>query len=593
MGHRSIRVRILAAFFLAFIALASTIAYGIGQLRDIGQELDAVNTGFLPMSKVSVELSALVRQLDRDHDRFARQGPAGRRATASMYRAGIQDLVQQGRSTVIQAKKLVTHPDDHAAISRVDDVLVEVEVQAADYERVIGEWLGVAGTTQTDDASRLLADLDRRRQTLSAAGSLIQAIVDGQVEQVSRRTSEAQNQALIVSVSLGAISLILASIITGFALRALRPIGELTTQVQRVAAGDLTGRVEISTNDEMGVLAQEFNTMAGAVAERDHALQERAETLDQLQLRLRKVLDTITSGLIVTEHDEIQVINPAAAKLWALHPGEPLPTWLASLAPGLHETVVSAQRQYTIHVEPFGHQGTLIVGEDVTERVRVRERLMRTERLALVGQMLAQITHEVRNPLNAMSLNAEMLGDELEGQEATAMLATITGEIRRLEHVTGRYLHLSRKRVPQMARTAPRTLVERVVEIEQAALDAAGVTISIHGNAADRVDIDVDAVERTLRNLLRNAVEAGADTVTVHVSASEQQMEVLVIDNGPGLSKDQAAKAFDPFFTTKASGTGLGLAIGRQELEEIGGYLDHESVKNGGAQFALRVPIKA
>jgi hypothetical protein len=124
MGHRSIRVRILAAFFLAFIALASTIAYSIGQLRDIGQELDAVNTGFLPMSKVSVELSALVRQLDRDHDRFARQGAAGRRANAALYRAGIQDLVQQGRTTTARAQTLVKHPDDHAAISRVDDVLI-------------------------------------------------------------------------------------------------------------------------------------------------------------------------------------------------------------------------------------------------------------------------------------------------------------------------------------------------------------------------------------------------------------------------------------------------------------------------------------
>jgi nitrogen fixation/metabolism regulation signal transduction histidine kinase len=593
MGHRSIRVRILAAFFLAFIALASTIAYGIGQLRDIGQELDAVNTGFLPMSKVSVELSALVRQLDRDHDRFARQGAAGRRANAALYRAGIQDLVQQGRTTTARAQTLVKHPDDHAAISRVDDVLIEVEVQADDYENVVAEWLRVEGTEQTEQANRLLADLDRRRQTLSAAGSLIQAIVDGQVEQVSRRTAEAQNRALLVSVSLGGISLILASLITGFALRALRPIGELTAQVQRVAAGDLTGRVEISTDDEMGVLAQEFNTMAEAVAERDHAIQERAETLDQLQLRLRKVLNTITSGLIVTEEGQIHEINPAAATLWSLCLGEHLPGWLASLEPGLHESVSTGHRLYTVHVEPFGAQGTLIVGEDVTERVQVRERLMRTERLALVGRMLAQITHEVRNPLNAMSLNAEMLGDELKGKEATAMLATITGEIRRLEHLTGRYLHLSRKRVPQMARTSPRALVERVVNIEQAALNAAGVQAVVEGEAPTPVEIDVDAVERTLRNLLRNAVEAGADTVTVCLLVDDTTMKVTVSDNGPGMTTMEAAQAFDPFFTTKASGTGLGLAIGRQELEEIGGRLDHEADRDGGARFVLDVPIKA
>ena len=593
MGHRSIRVRILAAFFLAFIALASTIAYGIGQLRGIGQELDAVNTGFLPMAKVSVELSALVRQLDRDHDRFARQGAAGRRANAALYRAGIQDLVQQGRRTTTRAQDLVTNPEDLAAIERIEDVLNEVESQATDYEKTVGEWLSIHENQESEAASRLLADLDRRRQALSAAGSLIQAIVDGQVEQVSRRTAEAQNRALIVSVSLGAISLILASVITGFALRALRPIGELTAQVQRVAAGDLTGRVEIATNDEMGVLAQEFNTMAGAVADRDQALQERAATLDQLQTRLRKVLDTITSGLIVTEHDHVEVMNPAAATLWSLRAGEPLPTWINSLQPGLHESLEFEQRLYTVHVEPFGGRGRLIVGEDVTEREAVRERLMRTERLALVGRMLAQITHEVRNPLNAMSLNAELLGDELKGGEATAMLATITGEIRRLEKLTERYLHLSRKRVPQLARTSPRALIDRVVSIEQAALDAAGVQTSIQGDASTPVEIDVDAVERTLRNLLRNAVEAGASEVTLALAVREAHFTVAVSDNGPGLSTEEASQAFDPFFTTKASGTGLGLAIGRQELEEMGGRLDHMTGPSDGARFVIQVPIKA
>ena len=244
-------------------------------------------------------------------------------------------------------------------------------------------------------------------------------------------------------------------------------------------------------------------------------------------------------------------------------------------------------------MEPFGERGRLIVGEDVTEREAVRERLMRTERLALVGRMLAQITHEVRNPLNAMSLNAELLGDELKGGEATAMLATITGEIRRLEKLTERYLHLSRKRVPQLARTSPRALIDRVVSIEQAALDAAGVQTSIQGDASTPVEIDVDAVERTLRNLLRNAVEAGASEVTLALAVREAHFTVAVSDNGPGLSTEEASQAFDPFFTTKASGTGLGLAIGRQELEEMGGRLDHMTGPSDGARFVIQVPIKA
>ena len=87
MGPQSIRTRILAAFILALISLTSTLVYGIHQMQVIGQELEAVNSGLLPMSKVGVELRALVRQLDRDHDRFARSGSqtdAGRKANAAL-----------------------------------------------------------------------------------------------------------------------------------------------------------------------------------------------------------------------------------------------------------------------------------------------------------------------------------------------------------------------------------------------------------------------------------------------------------------------------------------------------------------------------
>ena len=218
---------------------------------------------------------------------------------------------------------------------------------------------------------------------------------------------------------------------------------------------------------------------------------------------------------------------------------------------------------------------------------------MRTERLALVGRMLAQVTHEVRNPLNAMSLNAEMLSDELTSTEGTAMLETITGEIRRLENITGRYLHLSRKRVPQMARTSPHSMIARIVDVERAAMKASGVTPHLRGESQQIVEIDVDAVERTLRNLLRNSVEAGAKNIEINSHIQSQYLTIVVSDDGPGMSMDEAEQAFDPFFTTKARGTGLGLAIARQELEEIGGKLEHSNVVDGGAEFKLSVPINA
>jgi signal transduction histidine kinase len=232
-----------------------------------------------------------------------------------------------------------------------------------------------------------------------------------------------------------------------------------------------------------------------------------------------------------------------------------------------------------------------MVGEDVTERVQVRERLARSERLALVGQMLAQITHEVRNPLNAMSLNAELLAEEISGQEPQAMLATITGEIRRLELLTARYLDLSRRRQPNISPADPLALTRRALEVEEEVLKRAGVTATVSGSKSAVVSLDADALSRALRNLVRNAVEAGAKHIDIHVLQQPEEVRLTVTDDGPGLPQAQADQVFEPFFTTKAKGTGLGLAISRQELEEIGGQLLCTQADTGGAAFTMVLPL--
>jgi signal transduction histidine kinase len=277
--------------------------------------------------------------------------------------------------------------------------------------------------------------------------------------------------------------------------------------------------------------------------------------------------------------------------LWSIEPGAALPDWLASLGHGHHECVEADGKHYEMVAVPFGEGGTLMIGEDVTERLAVRKRLMRSERLALVGRMLAQITHEVRNPLNAMSLNAELLCDEVTGSEAKAMLGTITSEIGRLEVLTGRYLHLSRPRVPEMSTVSPRRLIDELVATEAVALREARVDVKIHGETSGTVTIDADAVARAVRNLIRNATEAGAKAVDILIAASDSQVSITVSDDGPGLTGRQANQAFDPFFTTKARGTGLGLAISRQELEEIAGSLDYDHTYTSGARFTIAVPL--
>ena len=208
-----------------------------------------------------------------------------------------------------------------------------------------------------------------------------------------------------------------------------------------------------------------------------------------------------------------------------------------------------------------------------------------------MGQLLAQVTHEVRNPLNAISLHAELLADELRAPEQQALLGTVATEIRRLEAVTERYLDLARRRAPELASEDPTALARSVASLEEERLRRLGVELQVIGPEAESVEVDGNVLRRALLNLVRNAAEAGAQHITVRVSREAQALAISVSDDGPGLEPGTVDRVFDPFFSTKARGTGLGLAVTRQEIEDQGGSIDVVSEPGTGTAFHLRVPL--
>lgn len=228
----------------------------------------------------------------------------------------------------------------------------------------------------------------------------------------------------------------------------------------------------------------------------------------------------------------------------------------------------------------------------IEERDRAKEKLGRSERLALVGQMLAQVTHEVRNPLNAMSLHAELLGEDVSDPEQRKLVDTIVAEIRRLESVTERYLDLARRRPPEAAPEDPVSLAEAVVALEEEKLRRGGVEVGVVGARGSTREFDGNAIRRALLNLVRNAAEAGATRVRVEVAVGAASVAWSVVDDGPGMAPDVAARVFDPFFSTRARGTGLGLAIARQDVEDLGGSITVESAPGAGSTFRVTLPAR-
>lgn len=236
---------------------------------------------------------------------------------------------------------------------------------------------------------------------------------------------------------------------------------------------------------------------------------------------------------------------------------------------------------------------------------RQREALVRSERLAVVGKMAAQITHEIRNPLSSIGLNAEMLEDELEEMsgDARPLLGAIQGEVHRLTQITENYLRYARFPNPDLE---PSNLSVEVLtclrfllpEMKEAEIELNAPFELIDQELDLDVHVDADQLRQAVFNIVRNAMEALREVpetrmIEVHFGQKNQIVFVEFTDSGPGLEDEIADGLFEPFVTGKSGGTGLGLSLTQQIIEAHGGSVHVESHSRplGGALFRIELPV--
>jgi len=228
---------------------------------------------------------------------------------------------------------------------------------------------------------------------------------------------------------------------------------------------------------------------------------------------------------------------------------------------------------------------------------RQRRDLLAAERLAAAGRISAQITHEIRNPLNSLGLNAELLAEELAesgSAEARALLGAISREVDRLDGVTEEYLRFARLPKPSMAREDLNEILGALLDFVAPEMAAARVRVErALAPGLPPVRGDEGQLRAAFLNLLRNSREAmpAGGTVSVRTARSGDGMvEVVVADTGGGIPPEQISRIFDPFYSTKTGGTGLGLAFTLQVLKEHGGSIQCESAPGRGTTFVVRLP---
>lgn len=233
----------------------------------------------------------------------------------------------------------------------------------------------------------------------------------------------------------------------------------------------------------------------------------------------------------------------------------------------------------------------------VHERTR---QLSKWERLAAVGSMAAKVAHEIRNPLSSITLNTELLSDELEGyrgadiREARELLRAIAGELDRLSRIVEEYLQFARMPRLELEQVDVREISEQVVKFLAPEFERLNVGIEL--DVAERLPslyLDRNQFRQVLLNLLRNSQEAMPDGGRITIRVREEPdgaVEVVILDTGVGIEPTHLQKVFDPFYSTKDTGTGLGLAFVQQVVLEHGGEVTCTSQAGRGAAFRILLP---
>jgi signal transduction histidine kinase len=228
----------------------------------------------------------------------------------------------------------------------------------------------------------------------------------------------------------------------------------------------------------------------------------------------------------------------------------------------------------------------------------------RRSRLAFLGTLASGLAHEIKNPLSAMSINLQMLREDLDGsdqsrdQRLLKRVAVLEKEVARLEEILDGFLKFARGYQLKPIRQSINPILRETVEFWAAKSHAAGVDVQlVLEEGLPDVVVDATYLKQSLLNLLNNALDAltqrpqeerdGREQILVCSRRAKGGVDALVIDNGPGIPLEAREKIFDPYFSTKAGGSGLGLATARRIVEELGGTLTFDTEIGRGTSFRI------
>ncbi len=427
------------------------------------------------------------------------------------------------------------------------------------------------------------------------------------------------------------------------ARRISRPMQELAAGVVAISRGDLNQRIEPATHDEIGRLAIAFNHMASQLLQQRTALEDangelrrRFDEVADLKTYTDNILSSLTSGIVTVDLEgRVVSVNPAAELMTGFFGGEVMGRYCTEvfahtteLGEALMETLTTRTamggraltlrrrngRSLSVELSTSPLKGgegkdlgVIAVLRDLTVVRELEHRLRRSDRLAALGGMAANLAHEIKNPLTALLPFSRRLARKFDDPGfREKFLSVVPRELERINSIVEGLLELSRPTRLDFQPLRVPTLVERVLELYANQIEQAAVRVTReYARDLPAVWADQEALYQALVNLVTNALDAMSQGghLTVRAGwidaaelmlpgrAARRWVKIEVEDTGSGITTANSERVFTPFFSTKETGTGLGLALTHKIIEDHGGSIDFRPAPGGGTIFRIILPL--
>ena len=399
------------------------------------------------------------------------------------------------------------------------------------------------------------------------------------------------------------------------AYRLLRPLETISRGVDLLARGQYSEPVRLKRSDEWGALSSKLNLLGEQMRGEKAAFVQLKENLDQLFSKL-------SDGLLLFERqDRLVLATPAAARLLGrraeaiVHrPALELFSADNPLHCLLREAFASRQStpwrtlelggkpsaRVAVNVQFIREQGEamgcLVTLRDASTRAQLEDQIDVTAKLAALGRLTSGVAHEVKNPLNAMVLQLEILKSKLTGQGETVgpHLEILSSEIRRLDRVVKTFLDFTRPVEIHPVPTPVESLVREVFLLaEPQALKNNVRLVFAHQGALPTINVDRDLMKQALLNLVLNGCQAmpSGGQLKVKPQTDGHHLNLEISDQGVGIAAEARQKIFSLFYSTKPGGSGIGLAMAFRVLQLHNGFIDFSSEPHRGTTFRVSIPV--